>query len=58
MKATATTLALASFFSVHGASAQNRSAALDKAYYLARQAILEQQVELARQAMKRWNGLK
>ena len=91
------------FFCVHAASAQNRSAELDKAYdearaaynalqeaearrdrgveslpgerqgsaaggsrptgnYFARQAILEQQVELARQryetAMKRWNDLK
>ncbi len=103
MKAAATTLALALFFSLHAASAQNRSADLDKAYeearaaynalqeaearrdqgleslpgerqgsaaggsrptggYFARQAILEQQVELARQryeaAMKRWNDLK
>ena len=103
MKATATTLALLLSFSMHAASAQNRSAELDKAYeeartaynalqqaearrdrgveslpgerqgsaaggsrpagnYFARQAILEQQVELARQryetAMKRWNDLK
>lgn len=103
MKATATTLALALFFFMHVASAQNRTAELDKAYdearaaynalqeaearrdqgqeslpgerqgsaaggsrptgnYFARQAILEQQVELARQryeaAMKRWNDLK
>ena len=103
MKAAAATLVLALFLSVHGASAQDRSAELDKAYeearaaynalgqaearrdqgvealpgerqgsaaggsrpagnYFARQAILEQQVELAREryaaAMKRWNDLK
>jgi hypothetical protein len=103
MKATANALALALLLSSIGATAQNRSADLDKAYeearaaynalqeaaarrdngveslpgerqssaaggsrptgnYFARQAILEQQVELARQryqaAMKRWNDLK
>lgn len=102
-KALAFALSLALCLFAVGASAQNRSAELDKAYeearaaynalqevearrdrgvdslpgerqssaaggsrptenYFARQAILEQQVELARQryqaAMKRWNDLK
>jgi hypothetical protein len=103
MKATSIALAFALLAGAAGASAQNRSAELDKAYeearnahnalqeaearrdrgaeslpgerqasaaggsrptenYFARQAILEQEVELARRrydaAMKRWNDLK
>lgn len=103
MKATSFALAFALLAGAAGASAQNRSAELDKAYeearsayntlqeaearrdrgaeslpgerqssaaggsrptenYFARQAILEQEVELARRrydaAMKRWNDLK